>query len=465
MATLIGTADANGNWTATYPTSDTDPLLDGKTYSVSAIQRDRAGFSSPTKQLISALVIDTAGPTGTTGGLAAASDSGNGVTGTTTDNLTNNNKPTLSGAAEPGATVEVTLNGKIYTTTADPVTGAWTVTVPNADALPDSTVGYTPSIKVTDTAGNSTTTAGTLFKVDTTAPLASTIAGGLDTTVAGQTATVGGATTPLTGDNTPVLSGASEPGSAVSVTINGKTYTSLGATPAITVNATTGAWTLQIPAGDALPDGTYAPSITTTDAAGNSTTKTGVSFVVDATAPLASSLTGRLSNSTDTFVGAEDSNTGISDTDTITNDVTPQFNGQAEPYATVTIYVKDGTTTAATLTATADANGIWSVTSSTLAAGKTYTIDATQTDKAGNTSASKTLQSLTIDTAGPTVEIAASDVALAVGETSTLTFTFNEDPGTSFDTTDLTFTTTGGAAKLLSDYGTVGAISGSGRRS
>jgi hypothetical protein len=72
--------------------------------------------------------------------------------------------PTITGKAEAGAKVEVTVNGKTYTTTADK---DGNYSVPVTDSLSDGT--YTPSIKVTDAAGNSSTAAGTAFTVDAAA--------------------------------------------------------------------------------------------------------------------------------------------------------------------------------------------------------------------------------------------------------------------------------------------------------
>uniref|UniRef100_UPI003342034A Ig-like domain-containing protein n=1 Tax=Limnohabitans sp. TaxID=1907725 RepID=UPI003342034A len=80
------------------------------------------------------------------------------------DNITSTTTPEISGVTEPGAAVEVTVNGKTYTATANATTGAYSVTVPPADALPIGS--YTPSIKVTDAAGNSSTVAGTAFTVN-----------------------------------------------------------------------------------------------------------------------------------------------------------------------------------------------------------------------------------------------------------------------------------------------------------
>ena len=116
-------------------------------------------------------VADTTPPSGQTGALAAASDSG------VKDNITNITKPTIIGKAEAGAAVEVSFRdaaGKLtgpYKTTAD-ANGNYTLQVPNdlVDASAD-TKGtlYTPVIKVTDAASNSSTADGTPFTVDTRA--------------------------------------------------------------------------------------------------------------------------------------------------------------------------------------------------------------------------------------------------------------------------------------------------------
>ena len=109
---------------------------------------------------------DTTAPTGQTGALLATSD-----TGTPGDNITNNKTPTITGKAEAGAKVEVTVNGKTYITTAD-ANGNYSVSVPAADTLPDGT--YTPKIKVTDAAGNNSTADGTAFTIDTVTAVAIT---------------------------------------------------------------------------------------------------------------------------------------------------------------------------------------------------------------------------------------------------------------------------------------------------
>lgn len=122
-----------------------------------------------------AATTDTTAPTGQKGALAAIEGSDSGTKG---DNLTAITKPTITGTAEAGSTVEVSFRdpaGKLtgpYKTTSD-ANGNYSVKVP-VD-LVDSSINtkgtqYTPVIKATDAAGNSSTADGTPFVVDTQAP-------------------------------------------------------------------------------------------------------------------------------------------------------------------------------------------------------------------------------------------------------------------------------------------------------
>ncbi|MDP3057336.1 MAG: Ig-like domain-containing protein [bacterium] len=87
------------------------------------------------------------------------------------------------------------------------------------------------------------------------------------------------------------------------------------------------------------------------------------------------------------------SDLGLSDTDNITNDNTPSFNGTAEAGSTVKLY--DGATEIGNGTATG--GGAWSIISTLLVDGA-HTITATATDAAGNTSGASESLSVTIDT-------------------------------------------------------------------
>ena len=82
--------------------------------------------------------------------------------------------------------------------------------------------------------------------------------------------------------------------------------------------------------------------------------------------------------------------------DGITNDNTLTLTGTAEANATVKVY--DGATLLGS--ATANGTGAWSFTTAALANGA-HSLSATASDLAGNTSASSTALSVTIDTAAP----------------------------------------------------------------
>jgi|GEM_PF-3555034 len=153
-ATVEYSNDGGKTWSTTPPAA-----VEGAN-TIEVRQTDAAGNISAPTSLHFILDTSIAAPTGV---LPADATNDTGVSNS--DNITANNKPTLSGTAEAGSTVEVTLNGKTYTTTADN-TGKWSVAV--ADTLSDGT--YTPSIKATDAAGNSTTANGETFTVDTSAP-------------------------------------------------------------------------------------------------------------------------------------------------------------------------------------------------------------------------------------------------------------------------------------------------------
>jgi hypothetical protein len=73
------------------------------------------------------------------------------------------------------------------------------------------------------------------------------------------------------------------------------------------------------------------------------------------------------------------------------------------------------------------------------------------TDAAGNDGGAGTTPSISIDTLAPTLAITSNVGAVKIGETATITFTFSEDPGASFDASDLT-----------ARGGTLGAITGTG---
>jgi hypothetical protein len=142
------------------------------------------------------------------------------------------------------------------------------------------------------------------------------------------------------------------------------------------------------------------------------------------------------------------SDSGTSNTDNLTKVTTPTFTGTAEANSTVTLYDTGGITVLGT--DTTDGSGNWSITSSTLSEGP-HTITTKATDAAGNISAASSGLTITINTTAPAVAITSDVPTLKAGETATITFTFSEDPGSSFTDADITVS-----------GGTLGALSGSG---
>lgn len=248
-------------------------------------------------------------------------------------------------------------------------------------------------------------TAASAIVFDTIAPTASFIAA-TDNVGSVQGNLMG--LTPIastTDDSSLVLSGTNETGSTVNV-YDGTTL--LGAA---TVTGTTWSFTATV-----ANTRTYSFNVKETDYAGNTSGATS-NFVVtgDTVAPI----------TTAPVVLAITSAA-------LTNDVTPVVSGTAETGTTITAVIAGATyTTTAT-------NGTWSVDTETatpetgtlaIAANGTNSnsISVTATDTAGNTS-NPVAQTLTVDTTAPTLAITSSVSAVKIGETATITFTFDETP-------------------------------------
>ncbi|MCX5944141.1 MAG: FG-GAP-like repeat-containing protein [Cyanobacteria bacterium] len=99
------------------------------------------------------------------------------------------------------------------------------------------------------------------------------------------------------------------------------------------------------------------------------------------------------------------SETGSSSTDNITSISTPRITGTAEAGSTVVLYDSDGSTSLGSTTA--DENGVWSITTSTLASGS-HTLTAKATNSATNTSSASVALSITIDDNAPKLDLSGS---------------------------------------------------------
>ncbi|WP_044563930.1 DUF4347 domain-containing protein, partial [Azospirillum sp. B4] len=216
-----------------------------------------------------------------TGGDDAASFSAQSVTNNTVDTtppaapvvtsaaLTNSATPTITGTAEAGSTVTLTVGGATYTTTA--TGGTWSINLstatPTSGSLSLNANGANAvSVTATDAASNTSTAGTQSLVIDTTAPSAPAV-----TSAA------------LANSATPTIAGTAEAGSTVTVTVGGATYTT---------TATGGAWSINLstatPTSGSLSlnaNGANAVSATATDAAGNTSTAGTQSLVIDTTAP------------------------------------------------------------------------------------------------------------------------------------------------------------------------------------
>ncbi len=348
---------------------DTSALTDG-VYTVTATALDAAGNTTTTTART--FTIDTIAPALSI--LAPA----NGAE-------INDSAPTISGTAEAGASVIVTIDGAPQPPVIAAADGTWSITSPTLDGGP-----HTVSVVATDAAGNASTAATTTFTVDIAAPAVALVA-------------------PLDGatldDSTPTISGTAEAGASVVVTIDDEPQ------PPV-IAAADGTWSITSPT---LDDGSHTVSVIATDAVGNASAPVSASFTVDLTAP-AVALTAPAD-------------------DAVLNDATPTLSGTASDAGglaagtpvTVTVLTAQGLV-AFTADVAVDGAGAWSVDADMLNDG-IYTITATATDAAGNTTTT-TARSFLIDTVAPIVTIIApADDATLANPRPTLTGT--TEPGSS----------------------------------
>jgi hypothetical protein len=257
------------------------------------------------------------------------------------------NGVTLSGTAEAGAAVDVTLQGVSHSGTA----GSYGTRTSNftASEIPTGEYDATVSVVATDAAGNSDTTSATV-RIDTTTGVA------IDANLAGGDNIVNAAEA-ATGVE---ITGTAEAGSTVQVTV-------AGVTRSATVQSD-GTWSAAFAAGS-LPAGEFdtAVSVLSTDAAGNTATATSALRIDTVAGEVALS---SLPIEIDDTINAVERADGV------------DISGTATPGLTVTVALG-----AATHQVTADLNGNWS---STFAASEvptgtsTLPITASITDDAGN---------------------------------------------------------------------------------
>jgi len=359
------TATSGGVWTYTPPASPGPALADG-TYAITATATDIAGNVSPVSNTLP-ITVDT---TTVVPALTAITPDSN-IGG---DFVTNGNTLVLTGSAEIGASVVVTLDGTAHTVTAD-ASGVWTANF-SALILPDAV--YSVTMAATDIAGN-TASGSHPVTVDTTAPLAPTLKVIPDT---GPSPTDG-----LTNATTISVGGTGEPGARLTVSIP----TLAGFTTTTVTVAVGGTWTLALPA--TVAEGSYLITTTQMDLAGNVSPATTLTMTVDRT--IHQPTLTRISN-----------DSGASSSDLVTNDHQPSFigTGTADPHTTVIVHI--GSTILAGVTS--DGSGNWTAIPAAPLADGSYAVTLYGTDPAGNTVGPGATSTLVIDTTPPLVPVIAS---------------------------------------------------------
>ncbi|WP_333855474.1 Ig-like domain-containing protein, partial [Leclercia sp.] len=331
-----GVADGSGNWSIEINTQ-----LDDSQHSFTAVATDAAGNASDPSTPFT-LTVDTLVPVAPV--LASVTDDVGETVALTNGQLTNDARPTLSGTAEAGTTVNVYDGTTLLGTATVGANNAWSFTPqsPLADGA------HTLTVTTTDAAGNvSPPTAGFTINVDATAPLAPAITSVVDDVGSVQGPVLNGNPT---NDTRPTLNGTAEANAIVRI-YDGETL--VGET---TANAE-GQWTLAQTT-VALDDGVHNFTATATDAAGNLSAASPVTSVtVDTLAP-----------------GAPNGFTILNNGNTLT--------GQGEAGSTIT--VRDGNTVIGT--GVVNDAGSFSITLTTAKSnGELLTVTAT--DRAGNTGA------------------------------------------------------------------------------
>ncbi|PHI30515.1 Ig-like domain-containing protein [Budvicia aquatica] len=256
--TYLGVVGADGKWQVTIPAADFLLMQDGS-YSLTVTTSDKAGHIVDKTVNIT---IDTTAPDIT-------------LDAFTGDNFIDavevKSSQTVSGSvsvSETGQTVTVQLNGKSYTTIAGS-DGKWSLSVPTADLQAMADGAYSLTVSVRDVAGQSASLTHQIT-VDATTPLIKIDPIGADNYLNQQEAqaplTIGGSSAHVSA------------GETVTVTLNGKTYTT-------TINGD-GSWKVSISSNDLnlIADGPYNIVATVPDGKGN--TLTGVLPIdVDLTPP------------------------------------------------------------------------------------------------------------------------------------------------------------------------------------
>ena len=295
----------------------------------------------------------------------------------------------ITGTAEMGASVALTIGGATRTVTAH-AQGQWSYTLTGADIAGMGEGGETLSVKATDASGNTSGAATCDITVDTKAPGLPTIS------IVAVDDTVNAA------EQAVAITGTAESKASVALTLGGNIRT-------VQANDL-GAWSYTLTPADiaAMGQGAEVLSVRATDKAGNTSDAATRDIKVDTVAPNAPTLS---IVAGDDFVNASEQTAAIT--------------GTAEADARVLLTIG-----ANTRTVTANNMGVWSYTLTpadiTSLGQGTSTLSATAADAAGNISGAAT-RNITVDTVAPSLpvisKVAGDDIVNASEQTVAVTGT------------------------------------------
>ncbi|MCT4703349.1 Ig-like domain-containing protein [Enterobacteriaceae bacterium H20N1] len=362
-----GVADENGRWSIT-----TSELGADGTYNLTATAVNAAGVSSAETGIFP-IVLDTAAPEAAKADLM--DDQGDVQGAVAAGGVTDDRNPQLSGTGEPGATVDVFLDGA--TTPAGSVVvgedGNWTLALAN---LSDGEHSY--QTRITDAAGNETRGEEVSFTVDSSS-MTITIDQANDDAGSITGAVMNGG---LTDDSTPELQGTTQAGAIV--TIRDAEGNVLGTATADDA----GVWKFPL---TEVADGEHTWTAEVTNKAGN-TVQANLTLTVDATAPEAAKAD---------LMDDQGEVQGTVAAGGVTDDRTPQLNGTGEPGATVTVIVDGASTPAGSVVVGEDGN--WTLPLGTLDDGE-HSYQTVITDAAGNETRGEEV-SFTVDSSSVEITI------------------------------------------------------------
>ncbi|WP_064513226.1 BapA/Bap/LapF family large adhesin, partial [Buttiauxella gaviniae] len=379
-----GQARDDGSFSVTITPAQTN----GETLEVTAT--DKAGNTGPEAPVDAPDSTPPAVPV-----IVAVIDDVANITGNLDNgDITNDKRPELQGTAEPGATIDIYDNGgttPIGTVTAD-AGGIWSFT-------PTTELGqglHNLTVTATDADGNTSPASAFTLTVDSIAPQAPAI-----TLISDDASPITGSVpnNGFTNDSTPTLSGTGEPGTEVTITDGGAIQET------VTVNAS-GTWTFT--PSPALDDKEYHFTVTSTDAAGN-TTAPSAEFVITVVTTTPDTPT------IDSAVDDVGSITLPLLNNASTDDTLPELSGTGPAGTTITLY--DDNTPIGTFAVGDD--GLWSITPDHPLTEGQHNLHAVATDAAGNASLLADFN-LTVDTTPPDAPLILAAEGVVGGAAATI---------------------------------------------